>query len=179
MLFSVFKYILKKKTFNQEWAKNKDSSDMQIFLHDFSNPGSVVGLTDVKWMCILQARLELVIHVPHFVKSGCTFIELQTANLIPTSCLIAIMMSKGIQVLPRIFISERAFLRQEGPVSPVITCRATCAHARRQWRENRNDPESLLKSVDLLGWKHSAWESLTMGSVFNFFREKVNSQQEK
>lgn len=172
MLFSVFKYIFEKKktTFNQEWAKNEDSSDMQILLHDFGNSDSVVGLTGAKWMCILQARLELVTHIPRFVKSGCTFIELQTANLILASCLIAIMMSKGIQVSPRIFISECAFLRQEGPVSPVITCRALCPRQ----EAAKGKQESLLKQMDLLGWKHNTWESLTMGSVFNFY-----SQQEK
>lgn len=82
------------------------------------------------------------------------------------------MMSKGIQESLRTFFSERFLLRQEGPLSTVIS--GGCLYSRQKAGTRKpHSPQGTLKQMDRL---ETAWKSLAMGV---FFKEKVNSQQQQ
>ena len=140
----------------------------QRFLGDVSDSDTTMGLTGVKWMCTSTSP-------PRTSDSGDPQATLWwTADRNPyPDHLTEMTMSKGIQESLRMFFCERFLLRQEGPLSTVITA-AVCIHARRRGRESRHSPQGTAE-INGQGRLETAWKSLTVGV---FFKEKVNSQQQ-
>lgn len=106
---------------------------------------------------------------------GKAAVHLLNYSLILTTCVTVIIVSKGIQVSSRIFISEHVLLRLEGQEVPWSHARLSLPTAGgTEGRTGATQRETDLvgqKQMDLVGQKHSAGE-YPMGEIYLISSEK-------